>query len=79
METNEYKAVAYEHSHGTKGYYLGEGVGFSNSPAKAIEAAKESAYNALHMEEAKDDDPGTPILATLIVTKRGKEIINVSY
>ena len=79
MGTNEYKAVAYEHSHGTKGYYVGEGVSFSNSPRRAIEQAKERAYNSLMDEEALDDDPGTPILATLIVTKRGKEILNVSY
>ncbi len=79
METNEYKAVAYEYSHGCKGYYIGEGIGFSNSPAKAIEQAKEAAYNGLIKEESEADDAGTPNLATLIVTKRGKEIINVSY
>jgi hypothetical protein len=79
METNEYKAVAYEYSHGCKGYYIGEGIGFSNSPKKAIEAAKEAAYNSLHKEEAAANDAGTPNLATLLVWKRGKEIINKCY
>tara|TARA_B110000858_G_scaffold195496_1_gene252053 strand:+ start:399 stop:638 length:240 start_codon:yes stop_codon:yes gene_type:complete len=79
MRTKEYKAVAYEYSHGCKGYYIGEGVGFANSPKKAIEEAKELAYNSLIKEESTANDAGTPNLATLQVTKRGEEIINTCY
>tara|TARA_B110000495_G_scaffold203020_1_gene225069 strand:+ start:454 stop:693 length:240 start_codon:yes stop_codon:yes gene_type:complete len=79
MRTKEYKAVAYEYTHGCKGYYIGEGIVFSNSPKKAIDEAKELAYQALHKEEATANDAGTPILATAQVWKRGKEIINKSY
>tara|TARA_R110002124_G_C8609612_1_gene485168 strand:- start:40 stop:279 length:240 start_codon:yes stop_codon:yes gene_type:complete len=79
MRTETYKAVAYEYSHGCKGYYIGEGIGFSNSSAKAVEAAKEAAYNGLIKEESAANDAGTPNLATIQVWKSGKEIINKCY
>ena len=79
MDTNEYKAVAYEYSHGREGYHMGKGVSFCNSPKKAIDAAKERAYNSLRDQEAEAADSGTPILACLIVWKRGKAIINTTY
>ena len=47
MKTSTYKAIAYEHSNGSKGYHMGTGVAFSNSIKKAIKAAKHSAYGSL--------------------------------
>ena len=79
MRTATYKVAAYEYSHGSEGYYIGRGISFSNSIEKAIEEAKEQAYNTLHKEEGEADDAGTPILATLLVWKSGREIINRSY
>ena len=80
MKRNDtYKAVAYEHSHGEGGYYMGEGVFFSNSIKTAIEKAKSLAYDSLSEEEEKAKDYGVPILATLEVYKNGKKIINDSY
>jgi len=79
MDTNEYKAQAFEYSHGSE-YFLGEGVVFSNSIDKAITSAKDGAYANLVRAESKGDGlGGTPILATLLVWKRGKLIINKSY
>tara|TARA_R110000772_G_scaffold64176_4_gene143501 strand:- start:1000 stop:1242 length:243 start_codon:yes stop_codon:yes gene_type:complete len=80
MDTNEYKAVAWEYSHGREGCaHVGTGVSFNNSPKEAIAEAKERAYNSLLEQEAEADDSGTPILACLIVWKRGKAIINTTY
>jgi len=79
MKTNEYKAQAFEYSHGSE-YYLGERVGFSNSIKEAISKAKSGAYANLVRAESKGDGlGGTPILATLLVWKRGKLIINMCY
>jgi hypothetical protein len=53
---------------------------FSNSIDKAITSAKDGAYANLVRAESKGDGlGGTPILATLLVWKRGKLIINKSY
>ena len=80
MKRNDtYKAVAYEHSHGDDGYYMGEGVAFSNSIKNAIKAAKHRALNALGEEEFKAKDSGCSILATIEVYKNGKKIINDCY
>tara|TARA_R110000765_G_scaffold263568_2_gene363247 strand:+ start:256 stop:498 length:243 start_codon:yes stop_codon:yes gene_type:complete len=77
--TPQYKAVAYEHSHGDKDYHLGEGIAFSNSIKHAIEEAKEKAYQQLMANERAADDCGVPILAYLHVFKNNKEVINSSY
>ena len=74
-----YKAVAYEHSSGADGYYLGEGVAFSNSIKNVIKAAKRRAFNALGEEEYKAKDCGCPVLATIEVFKNGEKIIDASY
>jgi len=79
MKTNEYKAQAFEYSHGSE-YFLGEGVVFSNSIKEAISKAKDGAYANLTRAESKGDGlGGTPILATIMVWKRGKLIINRTY
>ena len=77
--TPTYKAVAYEYSHGEKGYHIGEGIAFSNSIKQAIKAAKHRAYGSLSDEEAKADDPGTPILATVEVFRGSKKIFDAQY
>jgi len=81
MKRTTFKAVAYEHSHDTFAdiYCLGEGVGFSDSPRRAIELAKEKALRSLEAEEIEEGAGGTSILATVQVFKNGKEIINKSY
>ena len=81
MKRNTFKAVAYEYSHDTFAniYCLGEGVAFSDSPKQAIELAREKALLSLEAEEVEEDACGTPILATIIVFKNGKEIINDQY
>lgn len=79
MRTATYKAVAYEHSHGSKGYYLGEGVAFSNSIKDAISAAKHRAYGSIAEEENKANDCGTPILATVEVFRGIEKMYYESY
>ena len=56
MRTATYKAVAYEHSNGSKGYHMGTGIAFSNSIKSAIKAAKHRAYGSLAKEENKAED-----------------------
>ena len=79
MRTATYKAVAYEHSSGSKGYHMGTGVAFSNSIKNAIKAAKHRAYGSLAHEENKADDCGTSVLATVEVFKGIKEVYFESY
>ena len=79
MRTATYKAVAYEHSSGSKGYHMGTGVAFSNSIKSAIKAAKHRAYGSLAEEENKADDCGTSVLATVEVFKGIKEVYFESY
>ena len=81
MKRKTFKAVAYEHSHDTftNIYCIGEGVGFSDSVAKAIAVAKDRALLSLEADEAREKVGGTPILATIHVYKNGKEIINDTY
>ena len=79
MRTATYKAIACEYSHGRKGYHLGTGVAFSNSIKKAIEAAKDRAYDSLSHEEALADDSSTPVLATVEVYKGMDEVFFQSY
>ena len=78
-KTLTYKAVAYEHSHGEKNYYMGEGVSFSNSIKQAIKAAKHRAYGSLSEEEHEANDYGVPILATIEVFKGSKKIYFETY
>jgi len=80
MKTNEYKAQAFEYSVGSE-YFIGSGTEFSNSINEAITKAKDEAYNNLVYAEADEGDGtgGTPILATIMVWKRGKLIINRTY
>ncbi len=78
-KTPTYKAVAYEHSHGDKGYHLGTGVAFSNSIKQAIKAAKHRAYGSLSEEEEKAEDCGVSVLATIEVFKGSKEVYFKSY
>ena len=80
MKRNDtYKAVAYEYSHGEEGYYMGEGVFFSNSIKEAISKAKSLAYDSLGEEEFEAKDSGVSILATIEVYKGHKKILNESY
>ena len=76
-KTPTYKAVAYEHSHGSKGYHIGEGIAFSNSIKQAIKSAKQRAYVSLLDEE--DKDGGTSILATVEVFRGSKKIFDAQY
>ena len=79
MRTATYKAVAYEHSNGMKGYHMGTGVAFSNSIKSAIKAAKHRAYGSLACEENKAEDCGTPILATVEVFRGVEKVFFQSY
>ena len=79
MRTATYKAVAYEHSSGSKGYHMGTGVAFSNSIKKAIEAAKRRAYGSLSHEEAKANDCGTSVLAPVEVFRGIEKVYFESY
>ena len=79
MRTATYKAVAFEHSNGSKGYHMGTGIAFSNSIKHAIKAAKHRAYGSLASEENKADDCGVSILATVEVYRNGKKIYFDSY
>ena len=79
MRTATYKAVAYEHSSGSKGYHMGTGVAFSNSIKKAIEAAKRRAYGSLAQEENKAEDCGASVLATVEVFKGIEKVYFESY
>jgi len=79
MKTSTYKAIAYEHSNGSKGYHMGTGVAFSNSIKKAIKAAKHRAYGSLSDEECKADDCGTPVLATVEVFRGVEKVFFQSY
>ena len=79
MKTSTYKAIAYEHSHGTKGYYLGEGIAFSNSIKSAIKAAKHRAYGSLAEEENKAEDCGVSVLATVEVFRGIEKVYFESY
>ena len=78
-KTPTYKAVAYEHSSGIKGYHMGTGVAFSNSIKSAINAAKHRAYGSLAEEENKAEDCGSSVLATVEVFKGSKKIYFESY
>jgi|14_taG_2_1085336.scaffolds.fasta_scaffold19575_2 hypothetical protein len=78
-KTPTYKAIAYEHSHGDKGYHMGTGVAFSNSIKQAIKAAKHRAYGSLSKEEAEAEDCGVSILATIEVFKGAKKVFWQSY
>ena len=78
-KTPTYKAVAYEHSRGIKGYYIGEGIAFSNSIKQAIKSAKQRAYVSLIDEEDEADDGGSSILATVEVFRGSKKILDASY
>jgi len=77
-KTPQYKAIAYEHSHG-KEYYLGTGVAFSDSIKKAISAAKHRAYGDLAREENEASDSGVSVLATVEVFKGAKKVYFKSY
>ena len=79
MKTSTYKAIAYEHSNGSKGYHMGTGVAFSNSIKKAIKAAKHRAYGSLSDEEAKANDCGVSILATVEVFRGLEKVYFESY
>ena len=79
MKTSTYKAIAYEHSNGMKGYHMGTGIAFSNSIKKAIKAAKHRAYGSLADEECKANDCGTPILATVEVFRGVEKIFDAQY
>ena len=79
MRTATYKAIAYEHSSGSKGYHMGTGVAFSNSIKKAIEAAKHRAYGSLADEENKAHDCGTSVLATIEVFRGIEKVYFESY
>lgn len=79
MRTATYKAVAYEHSNGSKGYHMGTGIAFSNSIKKAIKAAKHRAYGSLASEECKAEDCGVSILATVEVFRGSKKVYFESY
>jgi len=79
MRTATYKAIAYEYSQGRKGYHIGTGIAFSNSIKKAIETAKDRAYDSLSHEEAEAEDSGTPILATVEVCRGMEEVFFQSY
>ena len=78
-KTPTYKAVAYEHSQGAKGYHIGEGIAFSNSIKQAIKSAKQRAYVSLLDEEDEAEDGGTSILATVEVFRGSKKIFFQSY
>lgn len=80
MGTKEYKAQAFEYTCGSE-YFIGSGTVFSNSINEAITKAKDGAYNNVVKAEAEEGDGtgGTPILATIMVWKRGKLIINRTY
>ena len=79
MKTSTYKAIAYEHSSGMKGYHMGTGVAFSNSIKKAIKAAKHRAYGSLAQEENKAEDCGVSILATVEVFRGIEKVYFESY
>jgi len=79
MRTATYKAVAYEHSSGSKGYHMGTGVAFSNSIKSAIKAAKHRAYGSLAQEENKAEDCGASVLATVEVFRGSKKVFFQSY
>ena len=79
MRTQTYKAIAYEHSQGAEGYYIGEGIAFSNSIKQAIKSAKQRAYVSLLDEEDKYEDGGTSVLATVEVYRGSKKIFFQSY
>ena len=79
MRTATYKAVAYEHSSGSKGYHMGTGIAFSNSIKSAIKAAKHRAYGSLAEEENKADDCGTSVLATVEVFRGIEKVYFESY
>ena len=79
MRTATYKAVAYEHSNGSKGYHMGTGIAFSNSIKSAIKAAKRRAYGSLASEECKAEDCGVSILATVEVFRGSKKVYFESY
>ncbi len=79
MRTATYKAVAYEHSNGSKGYHMGTGVAFSNSIKNAIKAAKHRAYGSLASEECKAEDCGVSILATVEVFRGIEKVYFESY
>ena len=79
MRTATYKAVAYEHSNGSKGYHMGTGVAFSNSIKSAIKAAKHRAYGSLAQEENEAEDCGVSILATVEVFRGIEKVYFESY
>ena len=79
MRTATYKAVAYEHSNGSKGYHMGTGIAFSNSIKNAIKAAKHRAYGSLANEENKAEDCGVSILATVEVFRGIEKVYFESY
>ena len=79
MRTATYKAVAYEHSNGSKGYHMGTGIAFSNSIKNAIKAAKHRAYGSLASEECKAEDCGVSILATVEVHRGIEKVYFESY
>ena len=79
MRTATYKAVAYEHSNGSKGYHMGTGIAFSNSIKRAIKAAKHRAYGSLAQEENEAEDCGVSILATVEVFRGIEKVYFESY
>ena len=79
MRTATYKAVAYEHSNGSKGYHMGTGIAFSYSIKNAIKAAKHRAYGSLASEECKAEDCGVSILATVEVFRGIEKVYFESY
>jgi hypothetical protein len=60
MKRKTFKAVAYEHSHDTFAnvYCIGDGVGFSDSVAKAIAVAKDRALLSLEADGQTLDREG---------------------
>jgi len=77
MKTSTYKVIAFEHScAGHTDYYVGEGVGFSDSVKKAIDEAKDKAELDLI---SKESSSAVSILAHYEVYKRGKKVLDDQY